>query len=146
MLKILNETSTEEGVEILHSFFQESPYKDETFSETKVRNLWVKASQSDDYLLLGYYKDDILVGILVGMKTDLMFTDEPICSELVWYVYPEYRKGYVGIRLLRAFEYWAKNVVQVKKICMAHLGNEDLSRIYKKMGFTKYEESFLKGI
>lgn len=69
-----------------------------------------------------------------------------VASELVWYVSPESRKGAGPIKLVRAFERWAK-AVDCERVVMSCFNDdlrEPLSRLYKKLGYMSMEESFMK--
>ena len=63
-------------------------------------------------------------------------------------VLPEARMGGWGVRLLRAFELWAKNrqVVEISFGINSGDGHGSVGRFAGKMGFEKVGENFVKGL
>jgi hypothetical protein len=88
------------------------------------------------------------VGLLTGATIDgpSIIATAKVASELVWYVAPEGRKGVGPIRLIKAFETWARSVGcrHTSMSCFNDDLKEPLTRVYKKLGYKSMEESFLK--
>lgn len=147
MFELGNQRNKEKCLELLYDFFRESPYKDGEYYGEKVSLLFDRLTEDKaNSLILVYVKDGDPIGIIVGTTTEMLFSTERVATELVWYVKPEYRNGRVGLEMFDKFQYWAKEVVTAKYLVMAHLGNETLSKLYKKRGFEKQEESWCKRI
>lgn len=89
---------------------------------------------------------DIPVAMIVGIADSPLFSQHRIASEVVWYVYPEYRKSTVGLKLLKAFEYWAKNVASCDFIQVGSLNNPRIGNLYERKGYKKGEGIYIKGV
>jgi GNAT superfamily N-acetyltransferase len=48
------------------------------------------------------------IGMLAGHIGAPWFSTVPIAKDLAWYVEPEHRGGMAAVRMIRAFESWAK--------------------------------------
>ena len=69
-----------------------------------------------------------------------------VASEFFWYVKPEHRGG--GIRLLKAFEKWAREQ-GADRIIMTHLADsmpEGLKKLYIRLGYEELETNYIKEV
>lgn len=78
-------------------------------------------------------------GILIGYVNSLVFSREPIAMELAWYA-----TDGQGMKLLKAFEYWAR-LVNCKKISLSTMSLR-LDRMLTKRGYKLTEMSYLKDL
>jgi hypothetical protein len=66
--------------------------------------------------------------------------------ELAWYVKPQYRMGMVGVRLLKAYIDYAKQLKQQGRIKLftitKMISSPDFD--YSKLGFQKIEENWMQ--
>lgn len=87
-----------------------------------------------------------VVGALIGVLEQHIFSDQLTSSVLHYDVLPEARMGGYGVRLLKAFEQWAVNrkVVEISLGVNSGEGLERLSRFAQRMGYRKIGENFLK--
>lgn len=85
-----------------------------------------------------------VVGLCAGVVTPLPFSKELVATELMWYVEPEFRGTPSSIKLMKAFEDWAKE--SGCAVCvMAYLETStNVSNIYKRLGYRPQEHSFIK--
>lgn len=81
--------------------------------------------------------DGRLVGMVAGWVFQHPFSGQPIASELVWWVEPEAR-GTVGIRLLDAFETWAKKR-GATGIQMIAPESSSIGALYERRGYRRVE-------
>lgn len=65
------------------------------------------ATRSNGFVL-GAWDSDTLVGFINGYVGETFLNEEFNAYEQGWYVLPEYRGGSIALRLIRAFEGWAK--------------------------------------
>jgi GNAT superfamily N-acetyltransferase len=89
------------------------------------------------------------VGIALGVSSEVPFSSDKIAVEQAWFVEPEFRNKLISIRLVEAFEYWAKEIAQCDVILMSSLNNEEQGKVekfYSKKGYTLSEKGFLKGL
>ena len=88
-------------------------------------------------------------GLIVGFAGLSTFSlQERIAQERVWYVRADFRGGPLAIRLLRAFEEWAKEK-GCKLVTMAYPVSETdevAARIYSRMGYHPVETFVAKEI
>ena len=86
-----------------------------------------------------------LVGVLLAVLEQHIFSDQLTASVMHYDVLPESRMGGYGVRLLRAFEQWSKN----RKVVEISLGINSLTEMdvvggfVRKMGYLKVGENFV---
>ena len=87
-----------------------------------------------------------LVGALLAVLEQHMFSSQLTASIMHYDVLPESRMGGWGVRLLRAFEQWAKNRKVFEISFGINSGTEQttVGRFASKMGFEKVGENFVK--
>lgn len=96
-------------------------------------------------IMLGMFKDGLLVGILGGVKVPQhFFYKDTLAVETVWWVEEEHR-GKGSIKLLEAYENWAKQVgCDYCTMSSVHFKDDKLPILYKRRGYKKVEESYMK--
>jgi len=97
--------------------------------------------KADGILALGAEEDGILVGMIAGVASSMIFAKELVMQEIVWYVEPKWRK--CGMRLLREFEKQsaARGVAFVMMIGMS---GDPVLDIYPRLGYFELHKTFLK--
>lgn len=146
MIRLANTSDYARLLQLFREFHQVSPYSHLPFSEQKAGQLLEHVEKVSDGVVLVAENKGIVTGFLAGLVSELPFAHIRVASELAWWVDPLYRKGTDGIKLLEAYEYWARNVVKVDQIQVANLMNEysePLNRLYTKRGYEKKEETWL---
>ena len=92
-------------------------------------------------------QDGEVVGMLFGVTTGIWFAPKTTWAvELAWWVQPEARGGSAGIRLVTAFQDWAREQ-GAKLVAMSslHLENDSrVSSVLTRMGFTPSEHTYIK--
>lgn len=99
-------------------------------------------------VLIGYVEDGDLQGVLAGQVTEVLFNEDRVATELIWWVEPAYRKSEASTKLLEAFEYWAE-FRGCKYVQMVGLQNDYakvLGRYYNRKGYINAENTFVKVI
>jgi GNAT superfamily N-acetyltransferase len=84
------------------------------------------------------------VGLIAGMPVQSLTNGNPALQEVIWYVNPNYRNR--GHLLLQAFEQKAIDL-GMDSIVMALMCNsmeERLDRIYRKLGYRRFEVQYIK--
>ena len=103
----------------------------------------------DNGIIFVAEKEDEIVGCICGMITNLWFArNTKVAAELGWWVNEEHRGSTASMRLLQAFENWAKEQ-GVKAITMSDLvidGQTPTGQIYKKLGYELVERAHVKGV
>lgn len=106
----------------------------------------ITQGQSKYVFLVAEDSQDHIVGALIGVLEQQIFSDAWTASVMHYDVLPEARMGGYGVRLLRAFERWASNR-QVIEISLGVNSGEDLqrlSRFAQRMGYVKVGENHVK--
>jgi len=89
-----------------------------------------------------------LVGGLLGVLEQHLFSDQLTASVMHFDVLPEARMGGHGVRLLRAFEAWCANrkVVEISFGINSGEHLETLSRFAQRMGYVKVGENHVRSL
>ena len=118
-------------------------------SDTKINSLihdFVYADTREKILILA--NDPEPIGLIAGLKTEILFSDDKLASELMWWVNPSHRTTKAGSELLEAFEFWAVKVgcsaIQMSTVQTEHA--ERLDKVYNRKGYTLVERGYLKEI
>jgi N-acetylglutamate synthase-like GNAT family acetyltransferase len=87
------------------------------------------------------------VGFIMGIISPVVWCDKTYAMyELAWYVKPEYRMGMVGVRLLKAYIDYAKQLKEQGRIKLftitKMISSPDFN--YSKLGFQKIEENWMQ--
>ena len=86
-----------------------------------------------------------VVGGIVGVIQPLFMSHTIVAAELAWFVAPS-RRGKGALKLLRAFEGWAKDN-GADYITMADIrGIADLSKLYERQGYELSEAAYSKKV
>jgi len=101
-----------------------------------------------EYLILVLRDDaDFAVGVLGAQIITPHFSNDRVAMEWLWFVQPEYR-GLCSIKLLKAYLYWAFDVMKCDHATMSTLDSDladKLHKLYTKIGFSKQENTYIIG-
>lgn len=88
-----------------------------------------------------------VVGALVAVLEQHIFSDQLVASVMHYDVLPEKRMGGHGVRLLKAFEQWCANrkVVEINMGINSLTEMDSVGQFVRKMGYDKVGENFVKG-
>ena|ERR1700761_8039270 len=112
-------------------------YAKEHIIDDIISNL-IDADPTDKILL---YSPD--TGFIAGAVTPFIFGESRLATEIAWWVNEDKRATGEGMKLIQAFEYWAKNVANCQMISMGSLDNK-VEKLYKKNGYKLHERAYLK--
>ena len=102
----------------------------------------------NEYILLTLRNSDgLVIGLLGAQITVPHFSNDRVAMEWLWYVEPEYR-GLCSIKLLKAYLYWAFDVMKCDHATMSTLDSDlagKLHKLYTKIGFSKQENTYIIG-
>ncbi len=90
--------------------------------------------------------DGQVVGGLLGVLEQHIFSDQLTASVMHFDVLPEARMGGYGVRLLKAFETWCsnRNVAEIAFGINSGESLDSLGRFAQRMGYVKTGENFVK--
>jgi GNAT superfamily N-acetyltransferase len=100
-------------------------------------------------VLLVAEQDGEIAGMLFGIVSGLWFAPRTLwASELAWWVEPAARGGTAGIRLVTAFQDWAREQgAKVVAMSSLHLDHDNrVSNVLQRMGFSPSEHTYIKRI
>ena len=115
-----------------------------TVSPKALRQTLEQTIESPDSVWLVAEKDGQLIGMIGLACTAHPFSGERVALELAWWVEPEHRSGGVGIKLLKCSEEWAKRQSAIALMMVAP--NEEIERLYVKLGYGLVERTFQKNL
>ena len=123
----------------------ESAFQDLEYCTEKVTR-WLQRyiNNPQSKFCLCAYQEDALIGMIIGDITPYFFGNETIATNQVWYVHKERRGTLVGVKLLKAFNSWAKEN-GVSEICIGISTALYLDRTHKllsRMGFAHVGGTF----
>jgi GNAT superfamily N-acetyltransferase len=95
---------------------------------------------------IGLWKSGLLAGGFGAMVSPDLFDGRLVAHEFFWFVDQEHRTGTGAIRLLKAFEDWAvqHGAVEGRMIHLVGKNDEQLNRIYTKLGYARLEVAYVK--
>jgi GNAT superfamily N-acetyltransferase len=109
----------------------------ETYKNLETAKILLVMTVRDDFKLVGYSVN--LICPALRFKTiKHSFAD-------LFFILKEYRKGFVGVNLFKEVEKVAKTL-GVEKIYMGSRANKNLNSLFKRLGYTPYEEVYSKDI
>jgi GNAT superfamily N-acetyltransferase len=100
-------------------------------------------------LLIVAEQDGEIIGMLLGIVSGLWFAPRTLwASELAWWVEPAARGGTAGIRLVTAFQDWAREKgAKVVAMSSLHLDHDSrVGNVLERMGFSPSEHTYIKRI
>lgn len=97
----------------------------------------------DRLVLLLNATEDVTCGVLIGVAQFHPFLPITIGSEILWWVDPEHR-GHSSLKLLEAFEYWAKEVKHCDVLSCADVVSHSIGAIYLRRGYKLEEQTWTK--
>jgi|TARA_R110001632_G_scaffold70683_4_gene164527 RimJ/RimL family protein N-acetyltransferase len=88
--------------------------------------------------------DGEIEGALVGLVAKFYMSHTVQATELAWFVSKDYRGKPASIRLMKAFEKWAKEN-EANYVGMGDIeGLSNLEKLYNRLGYKKTESIYLK--
>jgi GNAT superfamily N-acetyltransferase len=124
---------------------KESIFRDDPWSDDKVRKLF----EHPQAFAMGVLSSDgELVAIFLGFVAPQFFGDGLGAKDLAMYVKPEHRGGMHFVRLVRAFERWAK--LRGARVCTlgqsTGVAMDRTRKLFERLGYITTGYSTRKGI
>ncbi|MDG9783877.1 GNAT family N-acetyltransferase [Metapseudomonas otitidis] len=130
---------------LLHSI---SSYSQVSFDAEKAGRFLAHLIEDKHGVVFVSEKEGVVVGGLAGGITDEWFSNDLVAYDFSVFVEPAHRNGFIAIKLLRAFESWAKAMGAVR----VHMGIgtsmhvKGTSELYEALGFSFFGPMFVKEI
>ena len=137
-----------EGGSRMHALtrFRDQPYDAKRVAQNFVD--LIERGQGKYAFLLAAGAERRVVGALIGVMEQQIFSTAYTASVMHFDVLPEARMGGHAVRLLRAFEQWAKNrnAVEIAFGINSDTEAEILGRFAKKMGYRRVGGNYVRGM
>lgn len=100
-------------------------------------------------VILVMIKEEAIIGFIMGVLVPLWYAPTTITAqELAWWMDPEHRKGMAGLKLLTAFEEWAKasgaNLIMISDLLIE--GEYPIGKILTLKGYQHTERLHMKEV
>jgi GNAT superfamily N-acetyltransferase len=130
-------------VDLLNQFYEESGYEFVTGISKFERN-YEEYIKHPEAVFLVSEQEGRVVGFIFGAVATSIFSDDLVATELAWFMEKRSRGSSDSLRLVKAYEYWAKSV-GAKFCSLACLNNiRDLSKVYEKLGYVPSEKVYVR--
>ena len=123
--------------------FKTYPYRRERVAESLTQ--LIERGRGKYVFLLAEDGDQRIVGGLIAVLEQHIFSEQLTASVMHYDVLPEKRMGGYGVRLLKAFEQWCKNrkVVEINLGINSLTDMDSVAGFVRKMGYGKVGENFV---
>jgi GNAT superfamily N-acetyltransferase len=140
MIREMTEQDIPRMIELGARMHLESEYKDFKHNTQKTYKLGHTIIDSNDMCGFVSEVDGEIKGMFIGAKWEHYFSDATISGDLLLYVDPDHRGGMTGIRLIKAYLSWAKDlgVDDIRLGETAGIDREAIAKLYAKLGFINY--------
>lgn len=134
-------------VELGRMMHLESRYAPISFSEEKVAALIEKLISSDGVVFVAEIDGEIVGGI-AGAVTEFWFSTEKLAFDYSFFLTPDARQGMQAVRLMVAFENWAKlnGVRQIDLGITTGVHVDKTAHLYGGMGYKECGRLFVKEV
>ena len=107
MIRIATPADLSAIVDMGHQMHLESRFKALPYSHDKVRNIFAQLIDGKGFAMVAE-KDGELIGVMGAVVMELWFSTVKVAQDFGLYIRPENRGGMDAVRLLKAYEAWAK--------------------------------------
>lgn len=82
-------------------------------------------------------RDGQVIGFIGGALTEHWFSGDKVAFDYSFFVHPQYRHGVIAVRLVQAFEHWARasGAKQIRMGITTAINIEGTARLFKALGF-----------
>jgi GNAT superfamily N-acetyltransferase len=125
--------------------FKSQPYNAQKVAQT-FADLINPGAATKYVFLVAENSEKKIVGALIGLVEQQIFSDGWTASVMHFDVLPQARMGGYGVRLLKAFEQWAKNrnAIEITLGVNSGVDTESIGSFIQKMGYIKVGENYAK--
>ena len=117
---------------------EEGSYSHLKFSKPRLLETFKRYMDDPDRIGIIAMQGDKPCGMIGGYVSKYYFSDQIVASDIAWFVLPEFRGTMIGVRLLDAFEDWAKSkgVSELRIGISTGVNMEAFDRLMKKRGYS----------
>lgn len=145
----IREATQEDLFELLllgYEFTKEGPDHLKPFEKDVVETVFANAIDDENYLVLVLDVNGSIEGMLLAACVAPWMLSKTFAVELAWFVRKTSRDGRSAIKMVKAYEAWAKSK-GIKKVCMSDLTDiQGLGKLYNRLGYSLTETSYIKEV
>lgn len=124
-------------------FSKEAP-QSHKWNKEKTEQFILSALQNTNMKIFVIDVDGEIEGALVGLLSELYMSYTVQATELAWFVSKDYRGKPASLKLIKAFEKWAKES-GANQVGMGDIeGISSLEKLYNRLGYERAETVYLK--
>ena len=124
-------------------FSKEAP-QSHKWNKEKTEQFILSALQNTNMTIFVIDVDGEIEGALVGILSELYMSYTVQATELAWFVSKDYRGKPASLKLIKAFEKWAKES-GANQVGMGDIeGISSLEKLYNRLGYERAETVYLK--
>jgi len=148
MIRLATADDEEAILGMAREFVAFSPYAEFAVTEDDELRATIKWCMSNATVFVAENKGT-LIGMLVAVVAPLWYAPQVlVASEMAWWIDTRHRRSTAAIRLVQAFEQWAREK-GATAVCMSNLDVENanvVSGMLKRMGYISTEQTHTKRI
>jgi GNAT superfamily N-acetyltransferase len=116
---------------------EESGFRGSEYSEARLRDFAQTVLNNPMMFCAVDDRDGEIVGFFLGMLSPMWWGSDFMASDLILYVAPDKRGAASGVRLVKAFEEWARRqgVKEVRLGVSTEIAPERTAALYERLGF-----------
>lgn len=138
-------------VEVGRRMHQLTRFRNLAYDEDKVHQSLTDVLRRGQHKYVCFVAEDgnkEVIGGLLGVLEQPLFSDQLVATVMYFIVLPERRLGGYGVRLLRAFEQWARNrsVVEIGFGVNSGEAFERIERYVQRMGYRKVGGNYARSL
>jgi GNAT superfamily N-acetyltransferase len=149
MIRHLEIADIPDLIDLAYEMHQESIFRNKHFSPVKMAQLFHTAMMQDSvfFCMVGEI-DGKVVGGMLGHLSQYFFGNDFMAADIGLFVKKEHRGSSVGIKLIKAFESWAKEhgAKEVNIIQSTGVEVEKTTHLMERLGYTNCGSTMKKEI
>lgn len=131
---------------LVKKFWREGNYQNLHYDSEYISQMYRSHLENPNMEVFLWETDGEVKGMLIACKMPQAFSTKPAAYEIAWYVSPEARGGSAAMRLLKAYETWAKeqgcDFMNMSRI--EGVEDEKVHAMYSKSGLKVREHTYVK--
>jgi GNAT superfamily N-acetyltransferase len=138
MIREMTKADMPTCIKLGRQMHDESFYRENDYDEEKLWALWdLHVADPLQFCMKVAEKDGDVIGLFVGYRYEHFFGYDICSSDLLLYVTPEHRGSSTAVRLIKAYEQWARDssVTEIQIGVSTGVREERTARLFEKLGF-----------
>lgn len=148
MIRVARLSDVKALVDLGLELHRDSDHNRHNFKPMKVANLLAETIKNSMSVVYVAERDGEIIGGFAGGITELWYSDSLIGFDYSLFIKQGKRHGITAIRLLSAFEEWAKSkgAVEIQMGITTGINVESTSKLYRSRGFKEVGPLFCKEV